>query len=410
MTSAFPLPTLGSRLRLELRGIPLVPESCRTALELLHMPPEPGALLRLCIPAIVMALPLPAQSLHAQVRRELSFQPGCPNCTITVKKVLTLGDEDGPGSFATRPYSIAQDRRGQFYVVTPETGNEPPFVFNARGRYLQRVGSVGDGPGEFRSPGVVLAVRDTLYIFDATGRISILSDSLGLVRTIAGPPRAMAAHRFDNGTIVVNALVRDANRIGYVQHYLDANGNYLDSADIDTLAFNPRNTTARVRRFASGSGDRLWSARYTHRYTLSSWTARGVLVKELTGSPDWFPPFINTWNPTPTRTPMPYVMGVWEDERGYVWTIALVGAGDWQRGLGSKVQLEGQEVYLAADYQLLYDTVIEVVDPIAGRLVTHRRWPGTLDVVIRPGLVAGVRESGEGAVTAEVYRVELIAP
>lgn len=348
--------------------------------------------------------------LSAQLRRDVPSTPSCLTCSVTLSKVVTLGAADGPGAFSTRPYFIGQDSRGRFYAVTPDSPDELPYVFDAQGRYLQRLGRVGDGPGEFRSPTVLRVRQDTLYVLDTSGRITILSPSYAIVTTFTGPRGAMDALPLSNGTIVVNALVRDRDRFGFMQHLLDRRGNYLGSFDPDTLAFNPRNITARKRVMADGGTGRMWTAPLAHHYVVSAWSLTGQLEKQLTRTPTWFPSYDRAWLVSPTVAPMPYVLGLWEAPDGYLWVVARVADPNWKQGLGKAVEVEGRTIYPVDDAQEVYDSVIEVIDPLTARLVASTRLPGTIDVVIRPGLVAGVRETEKGALVADVFRVQWTSP
>jgi hypothetical protein len=51
---------------------------------------------------------------------------------------------------------------------------------------------------------------------------------------------------------------------------------------------------------------------------------------------------------------------------------------------------------------------VDVIDPVAGVVLASRRLPGTVDVVVAPGTVGGVRESSEGWLYMEVSQVRLV--
>lgn len=328
----------------------------------------------------------------------IESRPSCGRCGITVQRVMRLGDREGDGAFASRPYVAARDSRGRFYIVTPETNQEPPFVFDRTGRFLQRLGRVGDGPGEYREPISIMVRRDSVYVLDRQqGRMTVLSPGWGYVRSFQAPTGGWSAAALDSGGFVINARIRDASRIGIPLHLFDHSGNYLRSMGDRRERIDPRNNSIDSWWVSAGQHNTFWSTPYSHRYVLNHWDARGRLLQSLVRRADWFPTFDSLWIITPTRPPYPILMGSWTDAEGLVWVIAGVSDPRWQRGLGAKRRGEGGvDIYRHEDRQKLYDTLIEVIDPVRGTLVTSRRLDETLDVVIGSGLVGGVRETDDG--------------
>ena len=124
--------------------------------------------------------------------------------TVILDLVVTLGDTTGPGLLPSDPGAIARDSRGRFFLTFPYHAEEPPFVFAADGRFLQRVGRVGEGPGEFRrATHVFTGPGDSVYFIDKSlGRLSVYSADLALVRNAAFP-RFGDAVRAPDGTFVI---------------------------------------------------------------------------------------------------------------------------------------------------------------------------------------------------------------
>ena len=147
-----------------------------------------------------------------------------------------------------------------------------------------------------------------------------------------------------------------------------------------------------------------------HRYLVERWNVRGELELEVARHADWFAPYETYWLPTPARPPAPTIMGLWEDESGLLWVIGWVGGKNWARGLASSKLLEGQLAYPIADQQAVYDGFLEVLDPVAGELLASKRFAGTMDLVVSPGVVAGVREGADGWPYVDVWQVRLQRP
>ena len=360
---------------------------------------------------VVAMLPFMAEHGEAQVTHRIpSSVPSCPTCRITVERLSLMGTFDGPGAFASRPYTVSVDSRGRYYVTTPETRDKPPFVFDARGRFLQRLGRRGDGPGEYREPQVIIvAPGDTLHILDrTTNRYTVLSPDYAVARTANLLPDMWSAVRMPDGHLIVNARVRDAPRIGLPFHVVDPQGQYLRSFGDANPIYDFRNAGfPNIRWLAASDSGTFWAAPYVEWYTVERWTTSGAKMTEIIRSPEWYEPYDQFWLPRPDRAPAPTIRGIWEGDGGLLWVVLAVQDINWRDGLGPVRTVEGQTVTPVVDEQRVYDGVIEVIDPIRGELVASRRFPGTFDIVVKPGIVVGVRRAESGWHYLEVWQVQL---
>lgn len=338
-------------------------------------------------------------------------KPSCQGCEITLTRLTRLGDRDGEGSFASRPYVVTRDSRGRFYVVTPETSEEPPFVFASNGHFLRRLGRVGDGPGEYRNPTSVMVWRDSVYVLDRqNGRMTVLSPTWKYVRSFNAPPNASGAAVFESGRFAINARVRDADRIGYPHHLFDQAGNYLHPFGYRNERIDPRNNTVDWWWLTTTLHDNVCGIPYTQRYLIELYDANGNTVRSLRREADWYQPFDDPWNITPERAPYPMMFGCWVDSTGLVWVIGNVADRHWASGLGGARPAEGQAgmIYELKDWQKLYDGFIEVIDPVRGLVVAYERFDQMINLVIGSGMVGGVREDSDGRVFLEVLQVTLV--
>ena len=53
---------------------------------------------------------------QSQAPTAIPNEPNCPLCTITMRTLVTLGTEDGPGSLNGKPMSVNIDSRGRYWV------------------------------------------------------------------------------------------------------------------------------------------------------------------------------------------------------------------------------------------------------------------------------------------------------
>jgi len=353
-----------------------------------------------------------AAGLQAQTSASIPSDLACPRCTIRVESMMTIGRDDD--RLPSRPYVIRRDSRGRFFVVTPETSPSVPIAFNSQGRYLREIGREGAGPNEFRDAiALDVTLADTLYVFDrGNARLTVLDPGLREVRTAPIPPSTNAAIVLATGAVVLNAAVGDSERIGHPYHRFDAIGNYRGffGADPDEPV-RPGDIAGAVRWLTPAHGNQFWSLRYARSYTMELWDASGTLVRRYTRDADWFARYDRAKNLAPGNPPQSRGMGVWFDQRtGLLWTIVHVADPQWRDGAGPLRRADGGEYMPIHDRQRVYDTIVEVIDVNAGRVLARRRFDGTVDIPIGAGLFAGVRETAEGAPYLELWRFTLVVP
>lgn len=353
------------------------------------------------------------ESLREKLNREkqLSVDEAL-KITSQIADALHSAHEQGVVHRDIKPENILRDSKGSFYVVLPESYNEPPLVFDARGRFVQAIGRSGDGPGEFRNPvAVVVSPADSVYVFDGqTGRLTVLSPALKVVRTAPFANRMWTATRLTDGSFIVNANLPNPDRFGYPLHRYDATGNYLQTLSDDNPLVVPRYPRHFLRWIFPSSDGGVWSTPLNHQYKVEKWDKEGRPQVSLHRDADWFMPYDRYDLPTPDRPPMPQMLGVWEDGDGLAWTLAHVGDPDWRRGIAEGVRAEGQMMYRILDHQRVFDCIIEVIDPSSGTLVTSQRFNGAYDVVIEPNLIAAIREAESGWHYVEIFEVQLDRP
>ena len=338
------------------------------------------------------------------------LEPSCVSCSVRLQSLGSLGDRNGSGAILSAPYSIAQDQQGRYFVAQVERP-ELPLVFARNGSFLGRLGRQGDGPGEFRQPRLVLvSSEDSIIVFDEQlYRFSVFSPSLRHVRSSPFPSELWSAAFLADKSLVVNAQIRDAERIGLPLHLFDRNTTYVRSFGADRPMVVPGELFLNLRWVAAARDGRIWALRESHRYALELWDQQGRRWLELEFTPSWFQPYEHRWMPTPTRAPAPYTSGLWQDSTGYVWTLVIVPDDSWEEGLGRRVQAEGQEAYEVVDVHKVYDTLIEVIDPDSRRVVARRRLDSRIDLVVRPNLIAESHEDPDGFITVRLWSVQLFS-
>lgn len=328
----------------------------------------------------------------------------CPDCEVRLDHLVTLGDGVAEGQLWGFPAAVARDRRGRYYAAPLELEPGPPRVYDAAGRFIQLLGQRGPGPGEFERPEhVVVGRRDTLYVFDTgSDRLTVMSPRHTLVRTVPYDSLLPGGYVLDAAALETGHLV--LNNAGYQPGTLPyalvgANGTAERSFGPPAPSWDPNDGEASQRAMkragllvSAARGGGFWSLPIRGEPSLERWSEKGERLRTVRLAPDWRSPLGK--RPPGPGVPIPYYAGLWEDAEGDVWTIAMVASRDW-RANRSRVR----NVYASDDnHPLLYDALIEVLDPANGRVVASGRITEAPSVVtvVQPGLVASRRKTAEG--------------
>ena len=86
--------------------------------------------------------------------------------------VATYGDGEGEGALSAI-FDVDVDAEGRVYASEPTIGRV--VTFHPNGTFLSVIGARGEGPGEFRSPGNLTWLGDTLTVLDFLRGISLFT-------------------------------------------------------------------------------------------------------------------------------------------------------------------------------------------------------------------------------------------
>jgi len=254
---------------------------------------------------------------------------------------------------------------------------------------------------------VLVDTRDSVFILDAIGRITVLSPSLELVRTTPIPgPRPSA---YDAVLLPGRGYAFDSQRDSSPPlHAYSFDGQQL--AHFGYPQPNCRGCVRYAYRIASASDGSIWAVQAHYRYLGTRWDANGTLLDSGMVNSPWFAPYDSIMSPAPDREPQAHVWSIWQDRSGLLWVLGATGAPDWPDGLGEARTGEegGARFYPIKDMAAVFDGIIEIIEPATWSIVARRRLDNTPFLqAIRPGVVASLRETSDGWWQAEVYRVEL---
>lgn len=365
--------------------------------------------------AIVLVTVMSAPTARAQNPIPIGPEPRCPLCVVQLEYVVTLGDDDGPGLLGETSL-IERDSRGRYYIAhTADRGVIE--VFDSSGRFLDRIGREGGGPGEYRFVQILyMAPGDTLHVFDVLNRRrTVLSPSYEVVRTHPVPMNLFPGRYapVDEGEIVLNGILGTPAGFGFPFHRIDATGKVVVSfGTYDELA-SPRTLYSKtLRPHASAGGKMIWAG-FRNRYVLELWDSVGTRRKVLVRSAEWFQPYdLEEHVPgalTPVEPPYPLLRRMRQLPDGYIWVMIRVADPRWRRSLERRIGADGP-YYSAKSYTGMYDTVIEVIDPEDARLIISERVDHVIRNFIDDEHVFSVRGSPGDVLKYDVWRIRIREP
>jgi hypothetical protein len=356
------------------------------------------------------AITLAALPLGAQSRHEIGSRRDCSACRIELQPLVAVGGANGPGAL-TGVSDVRVLPSGEI-AVTHGGNAEAVTIFRAPGPFARTVGRAGRGPGEYRHAAYVTAVADRLVVTDPLERRATwLTASFEHSRVtpihfeVFTPPVA-----FPDNRLVVNGLVRTPDRFGYLVHVVDADGTIVRSLAEQAGGVRADVSSETYFRFlAPTARGTVWAASRTE-YRLEEWALNGTLIRSIRRNAEWFAPHAGGDNRLDPAVPKkPRLQGVQEDGGGRVWTIARVAGSQWARALR---RVDGppdpmRQPYEFTSIDAAYDTVIEVFDPVRGRLIASTRLDRALGQFAGPGIVASYENDADGFTTVRLWRLVL---
>ncbi len=131
---------------------------------------------------------------------------------LQLRGVVEIGVAHGESSYELgRIADLATDRRGLVYVL--DQLNSEVRVYAPDGRFLNRIGRAGQGPGEFSLPTALVVAGEDLYVLDQRNRRILqfaIEDSVAVYRRAAALPFPASDLCVLNGEIYLFGYYRGA--------------------------------------------------------------------------------------------------------------------------------------------------------------------------------------------------------
>jgi hypothetical protein len=278
-------------------------------------------------------------------------------------------------------------------------------VYNANGKYLQTIGRPGRGPTEFQNiTGVFHLSYDTTFVFDSgNARVALVDSKFDIKRTQSLAVRVKHAVPTLTGNIVVSGRGRDKASAGFPLHTLRRDGSLLESYGAMQAVERPDVPAWNIRPLAKHrQAEGVWLG-FRQQYVVQLWSGR-KLEREYVRDAKWFRPWL--WEKT-GEAPKPILTGLHEDSRGYVWVYIAVPDPNWKKGLKRIRTFEGNALAVT-DHNKVYDTIIEVIDPKANRVVLSQRVPSVIAGVLEDGRPYGAQIDDNGFHYITAWQARLI--
>jgi hypothetical protein len=336
----------------------------------------------------------------------------CAACRITITPIATLGRDDGPGSFTIPPSIVRLDSRGRFWVVGGDEAAAGPAVFGPDGRFIAAVGRRGQGPGEFQLvTDAVMLPGDSALVMDYNRRGTIVGPDLVPRRYILIPaPLSHSMAVSWPGSVVGFSHHAARTRGGPTLHSMsfaatDGPASLTKSFGPEWSLNDPRTLEA-VIQYPAMSRNGLLVA-WSRRYRIDHWTRDFTLDRRLERVPRWFAEEsrgYGDWD----NPPDPMLNAVVEDDAGRIWAFVAVAAPTWKDAWPARPPAGVRETSLAGfDYEKLQRTIIEVIDPVAGRVIARHELDKLVATALPGPLAVIYTANADGIVRLQVVRLTL---
>ncbi|MBX3131980.1 MAG: hypothetical protein KF689_01165 [Gemmatimonadaceae bacterium] len=324
---------------------------------------------------------------------------------------MTLGSTDGPGIIEHIETRAVRDGLGRYLLKA----NFPTAisVFAPDGRFLRSLGRAGGGPGEFRGIGSLSVLPgDSLVVFDwGSSRYSIFSPGLDFVTSGPLPlTPELSSLALRSGKFLFNHALFSPNEVGQPLHLVNRTGARERSFGSSTGVYRPDVPFLMSRAIAESRSGRVWAASRTeYRIDLLN-PETGSIERTIRRDVPWFP---SGMRPEPrgsaaTLEPKPFIFDVREDQAGRLWVLIAVADPQWRSAV--RAPGAGDSHGTVTNEQRYRDTVIEVLDTSAGRLLASVRLPQHIKQFVSDNLIGTVMEDADGMPRFFTWQLQLRTP
>jgi hypothetical protein len=338
----------------------------------------------------------------------ISDAPSCRGCTIEFVKVNTVVSRANDAELAVSP-TLAVNSKGVFFATN--TSRDRVLVYDSSGRYQRAFGRAGRGPGEIRRvTSLVVGPGDSIWVSQGNNIHFVFSPTGEFVRGVT-LQSAGALHPLASGDLLqTSAPPRTGPMAGTNVRILNPDGTLLRALSGPTLNDDPACEQCKTRFVvASPGGNHIWVLWRT-RYRIEKWTTSGRLEQVIERQAPWFPartvdydgwgeayavgPVVRPGDPPPPPLQI--------SERGKEILATRPSEASWL------VEDSDGLLWVKLEQRVRpgeMRAILEVIDPVRGELLATIVPPAIQP--LKNGLVVGPRESADGLISFDVFRLTL---
>lgn len=249
----------------------------------------------------------------------------CDDCELELTEVVRFGDPDGAGVIRSAAPTVTWSAQLGYVVV----GSTFLQVFDDEGRFVRRVGRVGDGPGEFRRVIDAHVVGSRLVALDNANRAWSIFSLAG--EFVEQRPYGYATGPFlpvGGSRVVVVTMDQAPEAEGLPLHlaHIDSGvpsrhfGSWYEWEDTP-YADNVQGSVV------SGPGTVWWGAAGSPR--VQEWSVDDELLRVVEGELPWFPEVTEVIDPT-REPPSTLLRSLALDAREHLWMTVRTADPQWR--------------------------------------------------------------------------------
>ena len=349
---------------------------------------------------VLVAAPLRA----SQQAIDINGTVACQSCRLEVRRIALLGTVEGEGALAGEPTAVVQDSRGNF-LVTQFQERTQILVFDRASKFVQRIGRVGSGPGEYRRIAfLAMGAGDSLYVFDeGNARLTVLTPGYALARSAAISGQYFGGVQLGDGRFAANAHLREPNHPGQPLQTLGLNGALHAVYGAKNPAYRPDVPYSVMRTIARAGSGSVWSA-YKTQYVIEEWRNDGTQLRVVTRAVPWFKSYEKRRPITQAQPAEPWMMALNQDRSGLLWTAMTVPTEDWVR-LWKELGIDEKK---GVGDPRLSNTIVEILDLDRGHAVLSQRLPQHILGFLNDSTVYAYSTDADDVPHIEILRLRFI--
>jgi hypothetical protein len=343
---------------------------------------------------LVLAACGPTDSLE----RDGLDAPRCTACRIGLTPIVEIGFTEAPIAPSSGAL-VALDANHDRFIVVALPFRSEIHEFDAEGRYVRSVGQEGPGPEDYLYISAIeFDATDSLWVFDTgNGRADVFGPDLVRARSVTIEGAVDEVVAFDDGTFAIRGITTDTAGTISVARLMRRDGttSVLIREGDGASGLDPAGELGAI---AKGRGRRdLWAAA-SHTWVVELRTAIGDIDNTFERAPAWLQIADATrLDQYPGLDLRPALLDMALDFTGNLWVIS----GTIERRLPAPDRTQG-----VINVDEWVDTVIEVIDPANGALVTSVRLDHAPPRFLRDGLVQRVVFDPNGLAWIDISRLE----